>query len=546
MGINPSVGRETQQKSNFLYFSIVLSILHPANLQRHSMHILLNSSATNIIRLLCVSFLVSLFVIGCSPNDPPAPEPEQEEETVPPGDGNTTEEEDPGSEEEAANLAARQDFFATLTLENSQVWKIISAVYQDAMTTVDLTDNPGITDDELIFAVSGSSGPSNPQGSLTWRKRKGFDVLDNYLNDAYQLPEAFTFEVNEEIRVVLPELELELSENAVVGKMYPEAGNTNTFITITLAPKTSADYKVPPSNLSFSFLGAIQTESGSSATGIVASATNHQLYVSSRDDANSRRRNIYKFDIGTGATEATAIDFTTSEFISSRLHVYNDQLIVMGSAHISELALDFSGTPQTMPNGLGTNLSRAGSAMANSRIYVIGGDVPAGTGQYPPLRLRAYDAELKGFEDVFVFDQERTFADGDIIDDNLYIFGGLYTIESNGSTSQDYYDNLLVYNLSENTHETIVLPRQLNQTSVARAENLLFVSSTVFVNGTDRELAFGVFNTHTKTYNDLSWTLNDEAQVGPYRFEAIYILDQQLFAIIDTGSEMRIYSAPLE
>ena len=454
------------------------------------------------------------------------------------GDGDPDEENDNVVGDEFFNLLVGDDA--------SKTWKIKSATIEGSIGSSDITFRANVQDDEFIFKAEEDLNSGEFRGQLIWKERKVYDWANNAASDTYHRPRTLDFDINEEGILMTSEIQLELDENMEVqGSILLQNSES---ISISLKEKRIEDYKSIPTALDFEFVEDFNNiRSYTKSTGFRASYQNNNLYLSYRDNANRRVRKIFKYDPEGKTLDSTQISFQGSEFVSSRLHFFENKLVVMGSAFISELDLSVNQELNTISTGLAQNLSRAGTAVADNTIYVLGGDTGILNDPYPNHVIRIYENDLLGLKEEFTLNAPRKSAEGEIVDDTIYIFGG-ENVETVGSTDGIFiYDNLVTYNLVDKKVDVIQLPVEMNYTSAVRYENLIFVAGRSAVTNMDTQTVFGVFNTETKDFNEIPFSFENLTR-NEFFIEAMTILENTLYVALNSkmNSTITIQAVNLE
>ncbi|MCK0161746.1 hypothetical protein [Allomuricauda sp. F6463D] len=456
-----------------------------------------------------------------------------EEENVIPDEpneeGNETEEEE---EEQSFSIEERQEFLSLLEGESLTVWKIESATLTNTNGSTDISDNISIQDDEFIFETSTNGTQDDISGILTWKKRKGYDLIEGISDDNYYSPETVNFNIDENRELITSSLKIRLDENETIkGTLFTDNNqNDEVIIEFSIKKKVNEDYKTIPSSLNFNYLNDFDfISSYNKSTGFNASYKTNSLYLSYR--FGNRARNVYKYSLEDQSLNSIQITFSESEFISSRLHFHDDKLIVFGSGHISKTDLYLNEVITTISNGLELNLSRSGTASVDSQIYAFGGELEALGAPLTPLTILKYDNDLHSFQQEYVSDSPRRYTEGTIIDDNLFIVGGQYYPTDSPT---NYLPNILVYNLSNKSTEFIDLNFDLGFTSVTRFENLVFFAGQIPSAGINGTLYFGAYDTYTGNLSEIPITLenlnNDDVSIV-----AMTILNQKLYLALQNS-----------
>jgi len=502
--------------------------------------------SNRLLRLSSIKFTFSflfIFIMACSSNEDividndddqiteEIEEPEEEiVEPIPEGP----------SEQEI--LQSKNDLLQLLTentLNNGvkKTWHISSASLVNATGTLDINANSSILDDEFIFTSSNSS--DEVSGILTWKKRKGInhnaDANSSIANDNYSSPVELDFIINDNIEIVHPEFTLiKDTENTISGEIIVDEA-TNSKLMVSLVQKNSDDYKIAPTNINFkSFANFNNITSYGKTTGFVGSNNTNSLYLSYRDDSSYPRvRRVYKYDINSQVLDSTEITYTGSEFTSSRLHLIDDQLVVVGSGRVSTMKNTLDSEISTYPYA--SNLSRAGSAAVDSQVYLLGGDLTVLDNPKVPFKIRSLNNSTYDLQDVFTIEESRTIAEGEIVDSDLYVFGGL--VEN--SNPFELIKTGFKYNLDNGSLDYFDLPKGIFETTACRYENLIFVSGKLPFVENEPNFFFGVLNVETNSFIETS--INFES-IDPslVDIEGLTIVNDTLYIAVENISNSKI------
>ncbi|MBW8244408.1 hypothetical protein K1F50_16480 [Muricauda oceani] len=454
-----------------------------------------------------------------------------EEENVEPEEPNE-EESETEEEEQSISIEERQEFLNILSGETLTVWKIESATRTNTTGSTDISENVSIQDDEFIFETSTNGTQDYVSGALTWKKRKGYDLIEGTSDDNYYSPETFNFNIDEKGELITSNLKITLDENETVkGTLFTDNNqNDEAFIEFRLKKKVNEDYKTIPSSLNFNYLNDFDfILSYNLSTGFNASYKTNSLYLSYR--FQNQTRNVYKYSLNDQSLNSIQIPFSQSEFVSSRLHFHNNKLIVFGSGHIWETDLNLNELITAIPNGLEQNLSRSGTASVDSQIYAFGGELEALGAPLVPLTILKYNNDLQGFQQEYVSDSPRRYTQGTTIDDNLYIVGGQYYPTDSPTI---YLPNILVYNLRSKSTEFINLNFDLGFTSAARFENLLFFAGQIPSPENNGVLYLGAYDTFTGNLSEIPITMENLSN-NDARIVAMTVLKKKLYLAIQNS-----------
>jgi len=498
----------------------------------------MNKAFLQLSLLKFASLVILISFISCSSND----------DLTKDNDENVIAEEEESEEptlevpSEEINLEAKNDLIQLLTentLNNGikKTWRVSAASIINSTGALDISNNSNILDDEFVFTSNNNSGEVS--GTLEWKRRKEInhnaDSNSSVANDNYSSPVNLDFIINDSIEIVNPDFTLiKDTENTIIGEIIIDEA-TNAKLIVSLIQKTSDDYKIAPTNINFkAFTNFNNIISYGKTTGFVGSNNTNSLYLSYRDDSSYPRvRRVYKYDINSQVLDSTEITYNGSEFTSSRLHLIDDQLVVVGSGRVSTMKNTLDSEIITYPYS--SNLSRAGSAAVDSQVYLLGGDLTVLDNPKVPFKIRSLNNSTYDLQDVFTIEESRTIAEGEIVDSDLYVFGGL--VEN--SNPYELIKTGFKYNLDNGSLDYFDLPKGIFETTACRYENLIFVSGKLPFEENEPNFFFGVLNVETNSFIETS--INFES-VDPslVDIEGLTIVNDTLYIAVENISNSKI------
>ncbi|MCG9970578.1 Kelch repeat-containing protein [Christiangramia crocea] len=476
-----------------------------------------------------LSFLLAI-IIGCSSEDP-TPDPDPDPDPDPVSEELTT-------EEVSSFLTDNSESVE----EEGKVWQISNAELINASGTINVSSLANVQDDEFIF----EKGASDNEVIMTWRPRNDIDYdatsTEDAKKDYYLSVETYTGTIDEDdpslmdfaegkIQVeIISEDEIEIQIGNFESKSQV-SGNTSKshFFELcnscsllgTATPKTEADYEAAPSELTFTKL--LDIEDGNNMTtgapGLTASEAESKLYWSYRKDNTDRLEHVLSYDLSSEEIEDCSTD--QNSFVSKQIHVSSNGVTVIGGLRINYYPKDLDPTaaePSCNPDSYehGLRLSRFGSAVMDGSIYIFGGDLDETNSD----KIYRWDETNNVLEMVGSLPSPKSWANGDIVDGKLYVFGG--QAQFSGTPSED---SIYIYDFESDSTETLSLPVPLFRSYVARDKHLLYVAGQL----DDRiGIFFGVFNTIDNTFTEVPVSFPTEETRTIHQMT---ILDNKVYVI---------------
>ena len=266
------------------------------------------------------------------------------------------------------------------------------------------------------------------------------------------------------------------------------------------------------------------------ATGMIASPSDNSLFISTRDfladSVGTTIERVLKINIDTNSI--TEKIFEHSDYVTKRLHIEGNELLVFGGQYVNTYNLDLSGGDPTSVSH-GKVLTRFGMTELDGSAYLIGG----GLNDFPE-KIYNWNIETETISDFTSLPQGLFQSGGTIVDDYLYIFGGTLTFADPVPVSTTAYK----ISMSDPANiETFQLDKALDVAFAQRVENLIYVAGQIIsadANGNWVAInpTIGVYDTYENTYQELSTNLTNTS--GFDTIHQMCILNGKMYIIYGT------------
>jgi hypothetical protein len=246
------------------------------------------------------------------------------------------------------------------------------------------------------------------------------------------------------------------------------------------------------------------------ATGMIGSPADNSLFISTRDylvdsenNTSTTLERVLKINIDSNSI--TEKIFEHNDYVTKRLHIEGNELIVFGGQYVNTYNLDLSGgDPTSITHG--KVLTRFGMTVLNDNAYLIGGEF-----EDIGDKIYTWNIETDTLTDFSTM-LEAEFSSGvTIVDDYLYIFGGTSVFADPSSVSTPGYK--ISINDPSNI-ETFQLDQAIDVAFVDRVENLIYVAGQIVTADANNNVVainpiIGVYNTYENTFQELSTNLTN-------------------------------------
>ncbi|MBL7850116.1 MAG: hypothetical protein JNN04_04385 [Cyclobacteriaceae bacterium] len=422
-----------------------------------------------------------------------------------------------------------------LTSGSSRSWKIESATLTNSAATGELsvTSLANVSDDEFVFSIC----PDVNVVLLDWKIRNQVRASATTANDVLldyyvsSLCSSLTIQNDGSITSDDPNLSVTRKPNGRLSVQYLMNG---AQFNMDLGPAGETTFV--PATLDFEFLtDIVSTDIGlEQAAGFTGSMASNSLYLAYRASAISgiQPERVVRYDMDDGTF--TTRDFFNSDFVTKELHIINDELKVVGAKFVNTYPLDLASDPVSVPHNL--TITRYGSTVVDDNVFLFGGDLlyPAGSPGTPGPdadKIFRHDQASGQLHEVGALPEPRYWAHGEIVDGNLYVFGGRKAF-----ITETAEEDIFVHDMSSGKNRILKLPTPMHRTFAARYGHLIYVAGYRENPNADPALTtidttFGVFDTHTGTFTVIPNTL---ALSGKKTVFGLTIVGNSLYALIGT------------
>ncbi|MCH9661203.1 MAG: hypothetical protein K0U54_09860 [Bacteroidetes bacterium] len=429
-----------------------------------------------------------------------------------------------------------------LTEGLSETWKISNASLTNANGTFDISNHFNITDDEFIFSA---------EGSLEWRIGHDINTAATSTEDAkldyYRSSNISSFNFNadsgNELTAINGDFTLTVvDDNTVNGAI---AFDNGAMLAVSLTQKLAEDYpQIPVNGLTFTDVNTFQSIMVvGGAIGMTGSNATNSLYVVTREDSEGSNgespEKIFKLSLDNNTFQERL--FFQQDFVTKRPYILNGNLSVYGAQYVNSYDQELQNDPSTMAHGAnsdndGIGLTRFGAAVQDDYVYLTGGDLD-GLGNTSGNKIRKFDNVSGQIQDFATLPESRYWAGTEIVNDNLYVFGGKQNFV------QDYISESTSYlcDLNSGTITSFELPVALFTTFVVRQGDLIYVAGQIRedLDGDENidnfDIYLGVYDTVNNTMTEISTDLDDSDA-----FTTIYgmtIFNDKLYVVYGDASQ---------
>ncbi len=349
-----------------------------------------------------------------------------------------------------------------ITGGGENTWEIQSALLTNTnITDLDITSLFNVQDDEFIFTSATNT-------SIDLNYNKGYAIntealdLQSVESDTNRSSENISLtatNVNDPFLSSSGNYSFKLNEDNSITALVTI--NENTQLNLQLSEKTVDNYLMPPSTIS-SLTEVYYYEAFQPVLDMKYSFTTESIYMVSRKEVGEQQ--LIKYDTNTGNDITQNI--LGNSLLAQQLSFIDTKIYTVSSLQLDISNADLSGEVQS--SALLTGSFDFRTASLDDKIYKIGG--------YDALGPRAIGVISPGdieFTQVITMDTDRARVGAEIINNHLYVIGGLY-VDSMGNSN--FSEEMTIYNLSDMSVQTVPLPARMYSTFSARHENLIYIA----------------------------------------------------------------------
>ena len=279
-------------------------------------------------------------------------------------------------------------------------------------------------------------------------------------------------------------------------------------------------------NLQFTKIGSF---SGAPFFGIEGSeAANALFFAHSSNDNSPCSPNIHlmpefmeKFDLSTN-TMSKYTHCIENKWKSKAMTIIGDKLFCLGSHYVCEYSFDVSQVPteknilvetisNPQPNSY-ANWTRHAVTALNNDIYIFGGhETDFGVPDIHSRKVFKYNTLSKSIQTITTLPSDKYNADGEIINNKLYVFGGTEKFSPDPSNLPQ--DHIYIYDLASDSWETKQLPKKVFNTFTDTYSSMIIIGAgkTPSWNTNLDSLGdnfLGVFNPSNNTTTEINCTFS--------------------------------------
>lgn len=173
----------------------------------------------------------------------------------------------------------------------------------------------------------------------------------------------------------------------------------------------------------------------------------------------------------------------------------------------------------------------------NENAYIVGGFLGGETTSdiNYDKKIWKHNLNLNTFVPVANMPKNRYGGSSEIVNNKIYSFFGYEQIQDgNTNGTIQMHNDLIIYDISTNSFQTIELTKNVRISFTAKYENYIFVAgnktagaASTLINGS----FFGYYNTTTNTMTEIPVTVSDNSYSFPY-FCEIEIMNGKIYALV--------------
>ena len=267
-------------------------------------------------------------------------------------------------------------------------------------------------------------------------------------------------------------------------------------ILVLLSSCSSDDDSVLPSHFDFQLITELDATQLDQEVGILGSAADNSIYLAHRSVPHGNAERILRVDLSDNSSTEKLYGLT--DFVTKRLHFAGGELAVIGGRHINTYAANIEDDPVTVEHG--ARLTRFGSFQYEGELYIFGGDLDEADAD----KIKKWNTTNSSFETVATLPEPRFWTDGEVVNGNLYVFGGQQAFASGGFAEDDIY----MVNLEDFSVETLRLPEDYQRVFVTSIDHNIFVAGQVW-RANETVTRLGIFDTRDNSFREVTYSLDD-------------------------------------
>lgn len=236
--------------------------------------------------------------------------------------------------------------------------------------------------------------------------------------------------------------------------------------------------------------------------------------------------------------------FNQEQFLTKKLNIIDNELIVYGGEHINKYPLNPNGNPNSVIEH-GLSLTRFGFSVQDDLGFVVGGDIIT---PEDLSKVMSYNFLTNEIQEIATLPTARYYSSTEIVNDKLYIFWG------RERTRNVIYNERYIVDINNGVITSFNLPETPLFSYASKYEHLIYIgylTETVANSGNVIKINtdFIIYNTIDTTITPITDNLDNTDDF--FAIKALTILKDRIYvlygdlSIENTDRNISIYSAPL-
>jgi len=250
--------------------------------------------------------------------------------------------------------------------------------------------------------------------------------------------------------------------------------------------------------------------------GMSISEGENAIYIAHRKLVTSNTdERMLKYQIDTD--NLTGYGFDHSDLVTKEIEIIGNDVFLVGGSVINRYRTEVDLDPKSVPHE--RELYRYGATSNNDNLYVIGGgntivENDNGGDSVDANLILKYNTTVEKFETEAVMPNRKFYADGSILNDKMYVFGGAEDLNALGT------NDIYIYDMVSGSFDTSYqLPKNVMHTFTSTVDGLIFVGGSRWLDTSDNDASFddidhfesflGYFDTATNQFTEIDLPFTD-------------------------------------
>lgn len=397
--------------------------------------------------------------------------------------------------EKEETTAALEAAINTFTGGTSETYKIRSArLNNSTVTDLEIATLFNLKDDEFVFTTD-----TDGQLKMLWHEGFGFNEngtnVSTITSDtrASSKIESLLFNA-ENFTFVASGYNFTSTDGILTGALSLSEG---AILTVELSQKITSDYLQPPTSLD-TVEELFSISEGTVWSGFKGSLAQNKLYLTNfNSPSGGGDQRAFSFDLDTNTLSTFSYSQIDHPWIN--IEIINNAVYNVGGNTFQQF--DFNFDTVIANNEIENSIWDYGSAAQDDEIYLFGGALT----DFNFNEVGKYNIADGVVDIIGSLPIPTTFCDGEIVNNKLYIFGGL---EDNEVSLPGPFESM-IFDLENGSTEIVPIDTFLSWTSTAVVENIIYFGGTERIDsdtdGVIDEVALyiGAFDTQTNMASEI-------------------------------------------